>query len=381
MKVVIIADNLGNNAPGTVFRNLLSGLSGKLDFDLITSTMDYKWVESHKGKLFKINQNYILSWRIRTFLFIIFGYYHTQKKWAEKVQKILDDGDYDIVVSYMSSTFYASVMAAKMYADRRSVRHICYCVDAVPAPYPWEKKGIYSFAMRRFVRNNLQNVDRLCMTNKEMLDYELKIIGRKNIKPIVLPNPPKESRLQYLEQEDVMPYFAYAGKMYGVRNPNALLAGFKLFLTKHPDAKIVFIGSGNLEYYIHSHYKELINNIDFISYTNDLVPYFQKCMALIDVNANIDNDVFLSSKIISYLPYNRLIISESGNGSPVRSIFKYSKTILHVTHNANDYCDAMEYCYNNYKTVDFYERKEYLACMGIDAATKILINNIQNNEN
>lgn len=42
MKVVVIADNLGNNAPGVVFRNILSGISGKIEIDIVTSTMDYQ---------------------------------------------------------------------------------------------------------------------------------------------------------------------------------------------------------------------------------------------------------------------------------------------------------------------------------------------------
>ena len=35
MKVLIIADNLGNNAPGVVFRNILAGLSKKMEFDSV----------------------------------------------------------------------------------------------------------------------------------------------------------------------------------------------------------------------------------------------------------------------------------------------------------------------------------------------------------
>lgn len=40
MKIAIIADNLGNNAPGLVFRNILTGLSKKIEFDIITSTLE-----------------------------------------------------------------------------------------------------------------------------------------------------------------------------------------------------------------------------------------------------------------------------------------------------------------------------------------------------
>ena len=49
MKIAIIADNLGKNAPGVVFKNVLSGLFEKIDFDIIISTMDYQASPNHKG--------------------------------------------------------------------------------------------------------------------------------------------------------------------------------------------------------------------------------------------------------------------------------------------------------------------------------------------
>ena len=373
MKVVIIADNLGNNAPGIVFRNILSGMSGKIEFDVITSTMDYQTPLSFRGSVKYIPQKKIPSWRIRTLLFKIFGYYHTQMNWAKNVQNLLKSGKYDVVVSLMSSTFYASIIAADLYAAEKKIRHICYCVDAVPAPFPWEKDSMYSSAMKRCVKNYMQRVDVLCMTNQEMLTYELGIIGNPCIKPVVLPNPPKEKSFQVLPLENVTPTFVYAGKMYGVRNPDALLKGFKLFLKKHQNAKMIFVGSGQLDMYIRERYRDILDNVEFISYTNDLSAIYKRCIAMVDVNANIDNDVFLSSKIISYLPYNRLIISESGNGSPVRSIFKYSQTILHVYHNAEDYYNAMEFCYANVASIDYSERLSFLQRMDINAVTDTLI--------
>lgn len=69
MKIAIIADNLGKNAPGVVFKNVLSGLFEKIDFDIITSTMDYQASPNHKGVVEIIKQEKIPSWRFRTLLF------------------------------------------------------------------------------------------------------------------------------------------------------------------------------------------------------------------------------------------------------------------------------------------------------------------------
>ena len=74
MKIAIIADNLGNNAPGLVFRNILTGLSKKIEFDIITSTLDYRAPKEHRGSVNYVPQKRIPSWRLRTFLFNIFGF-------------------------------------------------------------------------------------------------------------------------------------------------------------------------------------------------------------------------------------------------------------------------------------------------------------------
>ena len=371
MKVLIIADNLGDNAPGVVFRNILAGLSKKMEFDLISSTLDY--TPTHNGNYIFVKQSRIPSWRVRTSLFKLFGYYHTQKFWAKRVQKHIRRGHYDTIISLMSSTFYSSLMAADMYARKHHVKHICYCVDAVPAPYPWETDKAYSNSMKRLVKNYMQTVDTLCMTNKEMLDYEVSLIGNENIKKVVLPNPPKYNEMVMLSNENIEPSFAYAGKIYGVRNPDALLQGFSMFVEQHPDAKLYFIGSGSLEAELNQKDYPCKDHVIFIPYTRELESIYSKCIGLVDVNANIDNDVFLSSKVISYLPYNRMIISESGKNSPVRNVFKGATTVLHVSHSNTDIFTAMCTCYKSSTTSDYSERLNYISAMSmVSACRKIM---------
>lgn len=367
MKVLIIADNLGNNAPGVVFRNILAGLSKKMEFDLISSTPDY--TPTHNGNYIFEKQSRIPSWRVRTSLFKLFGFYHTQKFWAKRVQKHIKREQYDTIISLMSSTFYSSLMAADIYARKHHVKHICYCVDAVPAPYPWETDEAYSNSMKRLVKNYMQTVDTLCMTNKEMLDYEVGLIGNENIKKVVLPNPPKYNEMVMLSNENIEPSFAYAGKIYGVRNPDALLQGFSMFVEQHPDAKLYFIGSGSLEAELNQKDYPCKDHVIFIPYTRELESIYSKCIGLVDVNANIDNDVFLSSKVISYLPYNRMIISESGKNSPVRNVFSDSRTIIHVSHSPEDFFRAMEQCIKCCPKVDYQERVNFLRGVSMEAVT------------
>ncbi len=362
MKVVIIADNLENNAPGEVFKKIIKGLSAKMDFDIITTSNVE--VKEFSSKTFCKPLNKKGSWTIRTLFFIVMGFYYRQQKWARSIQTILKKEKYDVIVSFMSSTFYASVTAADIYARKHKIKHVCYCVDAIPAPFPWERDGLYSEAMKRFIRKRMQNVDVLCMTNKEMLDYEINIIGKEPGCKLVLPNPPSYNGFYDLPNDKLESSFAFAGKVYGVRNPDAIIDGFHLFLQQHPNSKLYFVGSGGLEKYLKNKGTSL-ENIVFLSYTDNLVSIYERCIGLIDINANTDNDVFLSSKLISYLPYNRIIISESGENSPSRNMFEGMESIIHVHHDKNEIFKAMEYCFANNCKTNYFERKFFIEQMGL----------------
>ena len=71
---------------------------------------------------------------------------------------------------------------------------------------------------------------------------------------------------------------------------------------------------------------------------------FQDADVLVDIGADIPDDVFLSSKIISYLPIDRPILALTGANSPARGIMKGCHSIVHCSNQEEDVFQAMQDC-------------------------------------
>ena len=71
----------------------------------------------------------------------------------------------------------------------------------------------------------------------------------------------------------------------------------------------------------------------------------------------MENDIFLSSKMSSYLMINRIIITETGLNSPSRHLFKGISSIIQCEHNADQLYNAMRSAIEMKETITFDDRK------------------------
>ena len=81
--------------------------------------------------------------------------------------------------------------------------------------------------------------------------------------------------------------------------------------------------------------------VKLLPWTADPEPYFAQATALINIDAFVEQDVFLSSKLFSYLPYNRPVICQTGADSPSRHLFAGMESVLLCGHNALEIKDAL----------------------------------------
>ncbi len=59
----------------------------------------------------------------------------------------------------------------------------------------------------------------------------------------------------------------------------------------------------------------------FHPFSTNLKAVFERSRVLIDVDADIEEDVFISSKLKDYLSVNRMIVSITGKNSPSRKFY------------------------------------------------------------
>jgi hypothetical protein len=173
-----------------------------------------------------------------------------------------------------------------------------------------------------------------------MLDYqlnELKLLDKKNF---VLYNPTgiyKELNNRYIKKNT----FLYLGSLYGKRDPETLIIMFLDLLEVVSDAKLIFVGSSIIlaDYLIP---EEKLKNFEVVDWTDSPEKYIEEAEILLDYNANIDNDVFLSSKLTKYLAYNRKVLILSGiNSAPEQFSFsKENSGIWNVTFSKSNFIET-----------------------------------------
>jgi glycosyltransferase involved in cell wall biosynthesis len=369
MKILIITMNVGKTAPGIVFERLIQGLSSLHQIDVLTA--DY----SPSLDLTKTSDTIISKWshkhtRLKKLLILLFNVNPYDCYWARKSIKLLKthrSNKYDIILSFLSYQHYAALIAGTYLSKKSKSRHAVYTVDAIPAPNGWLENDSYYKSLKKMMAKYLQNVDILCSANYQMLNYQLSTFRPKeNLITDVLYNPGSIEIKEFPNPRITTNYFVYTGGIYGVRRVVYILKGFEKLLERYPDSKFLFIGSELSPDSLSRLKPETLKKINLVPFTRDLDPYYSCATALIDIDADIENDVFLSSKMSNYIMINRIIISETGSNSPSRNLFKEIDSIIQCDHDPDQLCEAMSKSIEFKHTFDFDDRKTIIKLFDLE---------------
>jgi hypothetical protein len=122
---------------------------------------------------------------------------------------------------------------------------------------------------------------------------------------------------------------------------------------------------------------EELKHIEVYEHTNDLEPLFRESTVLIDINADRESDPFLSSKIVTYLKTNRMIITECGSDTPTREVFAGLNTVILSEHSAESFYRAMTLALERaHSNPDYSEREAVIKQFFIEEVSSILYSDL-----
>jgi len=375
MKILIIAKNVGRVAPGIVCERLIKGLSDKHELDILTTDFAPSIIFDKINTVIKFKYRETHASIAKLFI-SFFGVNPLDIYFANKAVTQCND-KYDLILSIISSNHYISLMIGNRLSQKTKLKHFTHFLDAIPAPGAWLKNDLFCKRLKRFVYKNLAKVDALFSTNQKMLDYQLSTFkAKKNLISEVIFNP-AETTFQYFPYSNKhINTFLFTGGLYGPRKPDYLLAAFKVLLKDYPNSKLEFVGSripsNCFSIFSASEREKIILH----PFTKDLNNYYERATALIDIDADTEDDVFLSSKIINYIMINRTIISETGIRSPSREIFKGIPSILQCAHDINELVDAMKQAISEKGKEDFCDRADVISLFKLSSVIDKLNNAI-----
>lgn len=340
MRILFITTELGKRAPGKVYESFINDYIekyGEENIDIITTESNSN---SNNVKIYK--RGYIHP-RLRKLSIILFSVDLFDWALVKKINKSIDTAKYDIVFSLMSlHNFMPLYLGNLLKNSNKKVDWYVYSVDAVPPPLGWGESTFYRKGLTKMMRTNFKKINKFYSSNEVMLNYQLNLLkcsfsGEKGY--IHTPGKYKGKKI-FDKNNDGFFNLLYTGGIYGVRRPESLVEAFYRITLLYENIRLYFVGTNPVSVDLSKYDERFKSKIIFVSYTDDLEKYYQLADVLIDIDADLDNDVFMSSKFFNYIMINRPILSITRENSPTH-LYALKNGLKNV-HFANHYSNDIE---------------------------------------
>lgn len=342
---LVVSLDVAETAPGIVFKQLIGKLSASSRLTLMGQHVDPS-ILSDKIRLIPLSHG-VQCWRRASKKWRSIGHNPRDERWTRLTfrckRKELFKERYDALIVLTSNGYYSALNLGRILKEHLHCPYIIYSVDGMPSPLPWLDGD------ERLHRNISAELNRLCadadlfvLSNPMMVGYQQRILRDFKGKWDCLFTPYKPLSTEFTRQAHEGFNILYAGSLYGLRKTDGLIEAFRKFLSIRPDATLCFIGGMAKKYKQLG--KDLVKagKIFYKDATDRIDEYYAKADCLIDIAADIPDDVFLSSKAICYLPYPIPVIAISGENSPVSQIMGNVPSILQCKNDADEIFAALQ---------------------------------------
>lgn len=343
--ILCVANDIGYSAAGIVFETIIKELQKHCHVYIISPRISDNIASTTHLTIIPTGKSHNIPWCASRFSTTLLGFNvvdYMEYKMHQRYDNESNLPKFDCILSFVAHQKYFGLFLGRHLSRSLKVKWAIYSVDAIPVPLSWSKNKFRRKRILTVFSFLVKHSDMLISANKQMLDYQLNAIGEFRGRTAVVYTPSQLVKLtDNTTQLGNNIVFLYTGSLYGRRRVDLLLQAFRRFVSEEPTAKMVFVG--DYDHKCFDSYKDLIltNNIELYGYKNDLSIFYQLATVLIDMNADIPNDVFLSSKIANYLPYNKPILCLSSDNSPARNIFLDDESIVHCKYDEKDIYKAM----------------------------------------
>lgn len=355
MKVLLIIRDIDNSALGLVGKSLIKELSKVVDLDVLYSNGETNVKVDNVNKYYRLKYPTIpirLYWGVmKVFKCSLFD-----EIWARVGATIFaNKKSYDIIFDIVSILTLDSLLLGHFLSQRLEVKHAVYFVDAIPAK-GWSYNINVSNTLKSIVKKTLPSADYFASCNKKMLDYQLTTFTPKaTLKSSVIYLPTDTVLHKYPNSSKFN--FLYTGKIYANRTLKYMLGAFEKFHNIYKESRFIFVGTHLDERQLAYITTSIKSNVQIFDFVKELAPFYEDATVLVDIDANLEDDVFLSSKIVKYLAVNRIILSETGKHSPSRELFKGINSIIQCGHDVDEIYTGMLSCVERINTIDFSDRE------------------------
>lgn len=371
MKILAIYSNTGSGIP-VIYQRMICELAryDGVEIDVLSDGESNDSLAGVRNQYHLPFSRKMQSW-YRKFL-RWFGTTPLSTRWSHRASEIVAK-DYDVVIAFIATSQLTPLVCGRIISEKLGCKFAVYTVDAIPAPGGWTRKRSEFRGKKKFVERNFPSIDYLASSNPHMLEYQLTTFEHKpNLVAETLFTPSPSTYYNYPISDEIM--FLYTGNLYGLRNPNYIFRAFRRLLKVYPQAQFMIVGEMKK---LGKTYLTLTNeerkHIITGEHTSDLAPLFRRAMILVDIDADREKDPFLSSKIVTYIKANRVILSETGKVTPSREIFAGLNTVIQCDHNEDSLYEGMLRAIEVAKSnPDYSEREPIIKKFSVESVVEIM---------
>ena len=348
---LIIAMDMNTTPPGVVFKTLARAVRSHANLTIVCPDTDpgFDW----EGiKLIQPKHYHEHSWKTVTRFWRMYHTNPDDNRWVRKAFRAVwpevKKESYSAVLVFTSMCYFPSLELGRRIAARLNLPWYIYSVDCIPAPMVWLEDTSPKVHKRitSALDKTCSSASAFFSSNPFMAEYQKRSFPSFKGKWSYLYTPHLQT-FSYPKTQHEGLHFLYTGNLYGLRRIDGLLEGFEAFAKDNPGAKLTFVGNFAIEY--QNLAKPLIEKglVEMLPYSKDLSSFFGNADILLDIAADIPDDVYLSSKIVSYLSIDRPILAISGANSPSRNIMSGIPSIVHASNDGADVLRAIKACVEN----------------------------------
>lgn len=323
MKLLIIAKNIDKGAAGIVYKKFIDEMLKYESYQIdVLSNHDILDFEK-ANNIYVVPNQKEFDERVSKLFVIAFRYNTNGIYWLNKARKFAKGNlvnNYQWVIAFVNGGEENVAHLGQYVARLNNSKFYIHMVDPIPPTKGWETYDLFRRNLLYGIKKPLENCDVFSLSNPVMSEYQAKLLGLKNY--FTVHNPVYSGVLIFVDRRANSNTFnyVYLGTMVtGPRNPYKLFKAFEELIKKHPNSKLLMFG--NHKRLDRSQIPESISDkVKIEDFTSDVLKVIQIADCFIDMDADLSEDVFISSKLQMYLSYNRPILSITGLNSPTRSL-------------------------------------------------------------
>ncbi|MBN3518824.1 hypothetical protein JYB62_02315 [Algoriphagus lutimaris] len=361
MKILVISYNFGKTSSGKATERIVDGLINRGHVIEVICGQNYvldKPYTIHRinphplspSRFFKFVGNFIgkeinyLFWQIRA-----------KKKGVEIIEKLIPD------VIYSRGSPISSMIVGEFLRRKYNLPHSIHFADPIPPTLDWMNNSLERKKLMNTINPIIKNAGSISFVTEEMSKYQFQSSNILNSSKyyFVSPNPLPDF-VKFGKPTGDKFIFLFLGTFAAQRNPSVIINAFLEFSSVLKNVEFHIYGN-SLNQKIFRELNLSHKSIKFFDSSNNVLEIMRNSNVLVDVDADVLNQVFISGKLMEYIAVNRFILSISPINSPTSNLLKgMEKSIVSSTHNFADIVKSMSILYNRKWDNNLFSERELL---------------------